>query len=51
MTIISYQARRPVMKKTALKGLPKKAVPAKKAEQVKGGRKDKLATNHNQVTL
>jgi hypothetical protein len=36
-------------KKSTLKRLPTKGVNPRKAAAVKGGRKDKLATNHNQV--
>lgn len=40
-------------KKSSLKSLPKKGVSAKKASDVKGGRRknEKLAVNHNQATL
>jgi hypothetical protein len=40
-------------RKKALRPLTRKAVSPKKAAVVKGGarRSDKLATNHNQVTL
>lgn len=38
-------------KKARLKTLPKKSVSKKKSSGIVGGRRDKIATNHNQTMV